>query len=218
MSGGKISMRWGAMLAVAGAVVLIGALPSGVAAQRGRAELNEGNRFYEEGRFPEAPREIFWRPFETRPTCRSLSSTMGTRSTNLRSTSGPWTHTAGRSNRATPALASPAWYNLGNALYRQQRFQESPRSLQRGPPHRSGRDRLQAQSRAGPRAAASAAGSGPAVGGWGREPAGPGTRESRRGAGTRRPQDQRRKPGRRGPGAGSAARVWPAAPNRRPAR
>ena len=56
MSGAKISMRWGAVLAVACAcaVVLITTLPGGVAAQRGRAELNDGNRLYEEGRFPEA--------------------------------------------------------------------------------------------------------------------------------------------------------------------
>ena len=35
-------------------VVIIAALPGGVAAQRGRAELNDGNRLYAEGRFGEA--------------------------------------------------------------------------------------------------------------------------------------------------------------------
>ena len=50
---------------------------------------------------------------------------MGTRSTNLKSTSGPWMHTAGAIESGDPALAAPAWYNLGNGLYRRQRFQES---------------------------------------------------------------------------------------------
>ena len=44
MSGEKISMRWGAVQAVAGAVVLICALPNGVSAQRGRAEIAERHR------------------------------------------------------------------------------------------------------------------------------------------------------------------------------
>ena len=34
--------------------LLVAVLPTSAAAQRGRTELNDGNRLYEEGRFPEA--------------------------------------------------------------------------------------------------------------------------------------------------------------------
>jgi tetratricopeptide (TPR) repeat protein len=124
MSGGKISMRWGPVLAVVGAVVLIGALPSGVAAQRGRAELNEGNRFYEEGRFPEA-HEKYLEALRDAPDLPLALFNDG----NALYQSAEYVRALDAYRRAIesgdPALAAPAWYNLGNALYRQQRFQES---------------------------------------------------------------------------------------------
>ena len=124
MSGGKISMRWGAVLAVAGAVVLIGALPSGVAAQRGRAELNEGNRFYEEGRFPEA-HEKYLEALRDAPDLPLALFNDGNALYQSEEYVRALDAYRGAIESGDPALASPAWYNLGNALYRQQRFQES---------------------------------------------------------------------------------------------
>jgi len=126
MSGAKISMRWGAVLAVACAcaVVLITALPSGVAAQRGRADLNEGNRLYEEGRFPEA-HEKYLGALRDAPDLPLALFNDG----NALYQSAEYVRALdayrGAIESGDSALAAPAWYNLGNALYRQQRFQES---------------------------------------------------------------------------------------------
>ena len=126
MNGAKISMRWGAVLAVACAcaVVLITTLPGGVAAQRGRAELNDGNRLYEEGRFPEA-HEKYLEALRAAPDLPLALFNDG----NALYQSAEYVRALDAYRRAIesgdPALAAPAWYNLGNALYRQQRFQES---------------------------------------------------------------------------------------------
>ncbi len=124
MSSGKISMRWGAVSAVVGAVVLIGALPRGVAAQRGRAELNDGNRLYEEGRFGEA-HEKYLEALRNAPGLPLALFNDG----NARYESDEYDRALdayrGAIESGDPALAGPAWYNLGNSLYRQQRFQES---------------------------------------------------------------------------------------------
>ena len=126
MSGGKISMRWGAVLAVAGAgaAVLIGALPGGVAAQRGRAELNDGNRLYEEGRFPEA-HEKYLEALRDAPDLPLALFNDGNALYQSEEYVRALDAYRGAIESGDPALASPAWYNLGNALYRQQRFQES---------------------------------------------------------------------------------------------
>ncbi len=124
MSGGKMSMRWGAVLAVVGAVVLIGALPRGVAAQRGRAELNDGNRLYEEGRFGEA-HEKYLEALREAPDLPLALFNNG----NALYESEEYVRALNAYRRAIesgdPGLAAPAWYNLGNALYRQQRFRAS---------------------------------------------------------------------------------------------
>ncbi len=126
MNDGKISMRWGAVLAVAGAgaVILIGALPSGVAAQRGRAEVNDGNRLYEEGRFGEA-HEKYLEALRDAPDLPLALFNDG----NALYQTEEYERALDAYRRATEAgdaaLAAPAWYNLGNAFYRQQRFQES---------------------------------------------------------------------------------------------
>ena len=126
MSGGKILMRWGAVLAVvsAGAVVLIGALPSGVAAQRGRAELNDGNRLYEEGRFPEA-HEKYLEALREAPDLPLALFNDGNALYQSEEYVRALDAYRGAIESGDPALAAPAWYNLGNSLYRQQRFQES---------------------------------------------------------------------------------------------
>ena len=124
MSGGRISMRWGAVLAAAGAVVLIGALPSGVAAQRGRAELNDGNRLYEEGRFPEA-HEKYLEALREAPDLPLALFNDGNALYQSEEYVRALDAYRGAIESGDPALAAPAWYNLGNGLYRQQRFQES---------------------------------------------------------------------------------------------
>ena len=124
MSGGKISMRWGAVLAVVGTVVLIGALPSAVAAQRGRAELNDGNRLYEEGRFPEA-HERYLEALREAPDLPLALFNDGNALYQSEEYVRALDAYRGAIESGDPGLAAPAWYNLGNALYRQQRFQES---------------------------------------------------------------------------------------------
>ena len=126
MSGGKISMRWGAVLAVAGAgvAVLLGALPGAVAAQRGRAELNDGNRLYEEGRFPEA-HERYLEALREAPDLPLALFNDGNALYQSEEYVRALDAYRGAIESGDPGLAAPAWYNLGNALYRQQRFQES---------------------------------------------------------------------------------------------
>ena len=124
MSGGRISMGRGAVLTVVGAVVLIGALPSGVAAQRGRAELNDGNRLYEEGRFPEA-HEKYLEALREAPDLPLALFNDGNALYQSEEFVRALDAYRGAIESGDPALAAPAWYNLGNALYRQQRFQES---------------------------------------------------------------------------------------------
>ncbi len=124
MSGVRIWMRWGAVLAVAGAVVLIGALPSGVAAQRGRAEIADGNRLYEEGRFPEA-HEKYLEALRDAPDLPLALFNDGNALYQSEEYARALDAYRGAIESGDPALAAPAWYNLGNAFYREQRFQES---------------------------------------------------------------------------------------------
>ena len=128
MSGGKIVMsgcrqwRWTGVLAVVG--VLICALPSGVAAQRGRAELNDGNRLYEEGRFGEA-HEKYLEALREAPDLPLALFNDGNALYESEEYVRALDAYQGAIESGDPALAGPAWYNLGNSLYRQQRFQES---------------------------------------------------------------------------------------------
>ena len=122
MNGGEISVRWMAAVAVVG--VLIGALPEGVEAQRGRAELNDGNRLYEEGRFSEA-HEKYLEALRDAPDLPIALFNDGNALYQSEEYVRALDAYRGAIETADPALAAPAWYNLGNALYRQQRFQES---------------------------------------------------------------------------------------------
>ncbi len=124
MSSRRISMRWGAVSAAVGAVVLIGALPSGVAAQRGRAEIADGNRLYEEGRFPEA-HEKYLEALRDAPDLPLALFNDGNALYQSEEYARSLDAYRGAIESGDPALAAPAWYNLGNAFYREQRFQES---------------------------------------------------------------------------------------------
>ena len=115
---------------------LAACVPRGLAAQRGRAELNEGNRLYEEGRFEEAHEKYLeaLRDAPESPLARfndgnALYQTQEYRraleayrqAIEVGNPSG----TPPGNSSGDPSLAGPAWYNLGNALYREGQFQES---------------------------------------------------------------------------------------------
>ena len=128
MNGGKIPTRgrrhpsWaGALTMVA---VLVGLLPASAAAQRGRSELNDGNRLYEEGRFPEA-HEKYLEALRTAPDLPLALFNDGNALYQSEEYVRAFDAYRAAIESGDPALAGPAWYNLGNALYRQQRFQES---------------------------------------------------------------------------------------------
>jgi tetratricopeptide (TPR) repeat protein len=141
MSGGKIVMsgrrqwRWTGVLAVVG--VLICALPSGVAAQRGRAEIADGNRLYEEGRFPEA-HEKYLEALRDAPDLPLALFNDGNALYESEEYVRALDAYRGAIESGDPTLAAPAWYNLGNALYRQQRFQESLEAYKEALRHDSG--------------------------------------------------------------------------------
>jgi len=120
MNGRMISIGRGA----GAAVILLGVLPSGVAAQRGRTELNDGNRLYQEGRFSEA-HEKYLEALRDAPDLPLALFNDG----NALYQSEEYVRALDAYSAAIesgdPELAAPAWYNLGNALYRQQRFPES---------------------------------------------------------------------------------------------
>ena len=103
---------------------LAAAAPAEVHAQAGRAETREGNRLYEEGRFAEAHEKYLEALLEApdSPVIRFNDGNALYQGEDYES--------ALESFRAAvesgdPELASPAWYNLGNTLYRQGALPES---------------------------------------------------------------------------------------------
>ena len=134
MNGKRIRMtrlgkrRWTGPLALTVALaltgLLIGVFASSLAAQRGRTELNDGNRLYEQGLFPEA-HEKYLEALRDAPGLPLALFNDG----NALYESAEYIRALdayqGAIESGDPALAGPAWYNLGNALYREQRFQES---------------------------------------------------------------------------------------------
>ncbi len=122
MNRGGLSMTWGAGLLVA--LAFAGALPNEVAAQRGRDELNDGNRLYEEGRFEEA-HERYLEALREAPDLPLALFNDGNALYESEEYVRALDAYRGAIESGDPALVAPAWYNLGNALYRQQRFGES---------------------------------------------------------------------------------------------
>ena len=112
---------WRALVALAVSSCVIA---GPVEAQAGRAEVEEGNRLYEEGRFGEAHAKYL----------EALRSAPGTNL--IRFNDGNALYMSEDFRRASeahlaaieggdPALAGPAWYNVGNALYRQQQLPQA---------------------------------------------------------------------------------------------
>lgn len=103
---------------------LAAAVPAEARAQAGRAETREGNRLYEEGRFAEAHEKYLEALLEApdSPVIRFNDGNALYQGEDYES--------ALESFRAAvesgdPELASAAWYNLGNTLYRQGALPES---------------------------------------------------------------------------------------------
>jgi len=119
---GRSLMR--GMLALMFACAFAAGLPLGVAGQRGRAEVNEGNRLYEEGRFVEAHERYLeaLRDAPDSPLARFNDGNALYQTEEYRRALDAYRQAI---EAGDPALAGPAWYNLGNALYREGQLQES---------------------------------------------------------------------------------------------
>ena len=120
--GGEVLMRpcvWTAM-----PVLWFLILPSAVAGQRGRAEVNEGNRLYEEGRYEEA-HEKYLEALRNAPDLPLALFNDG--SALYRAEQYERARDAYRRaiESGDSALTGPAWYNLGNSLYRGQDLERS---------------------------------------------------------------------------------------------
>ncbi len=107
-----------AIVVVGLAAAVIG-LPSSSAAQAGRADVQEGNRLYHEGRFEEAHEKYLeaLRDAPDSPLIRFNDANALYRSDEFQRAVDAY---RGAIEAADPALEAQAWYNLGNALYRQQ--------------------------------------------------------------------------------------------------
>lgn len=93
-----------------------------VAGQAGRAQVDEGNRFYSEGRFDEAHSK-YLEALAANPESGLIRFNDG----NALYQNQDYQRAMEAYQRAIetgdPALASSAWYNMGNALYRQQQLE-----------------------------------------------------------------------------------------------
>ena len=104
-------------VAVPAAVAL--GLPPSAAAQAGRADVQEGNRLYREGRYDEAHERYLeaLRAAPDSPLIRFNDANALYQSEEFQRAVDAY---RGAIAAADPALEAQAWYNLGNALYRQQ--------------------------------------------------------------------------------------------------
>ena len=99
------------------AVAMIG-FPSSAAAQAGRADVQEGNRLYHEGRYDEAHEKYLeaLRAAPDSPLIRFNDANALYQSEEFARAVDAY---RGAIEAADPMLEAQAWYNLGNALYRQ---------------------------------------------------------------------------------------------------
>ena len=107
------------------APLLTGALlPGPVAGQQGRAQVEEGNRLYSEGRFDDAHQKYLEALLEDpeSPLIRFNDGNALYQNQDLQRAVERYLEAA---EAGDPALQNAAWYNLGNALFRAQQLQES---------------------------------------------------------------------------------------------
>lgn len=104
--------------------ILLACVPKSGHAQAGRSQVEEGNRLYEEGRFPEA-HEKYLEGLAAAPESGLIRFNDG----NALYKGEDYPRAVEAYERAIetgdPALIGSAWYNLGNAFYRQQQLEES---------------------------------------------------------------------------------------------
>jgi Ca-activated chloride channel homolog len=114
--------RWVGTMAGAAAVVALSATPA--SAQAGRAQVREGNRLYEAGRFDEAHAKYLeaLRENPESPLIRFNAGNASYQSQDLQQAVEAYQQAVASGD---PSLASAAWYNLGNALYRSQQLENS---------------------------------------------------------------------------------------------
>jgi tetratricopeptide (TPR) repeat protein len=96
-------------------------LPTTACAQAGRAQVEEGNRLYEEGRYQEAHQK-YLEGLAAAPESPLILFNDGNalyRSEDYQRAMEAYREAV---ESAEPEVASAAWYNLGNALYRQQQL------------------------------------------------------------------------------------------------
>jgi len=119
-----VPCRAGPCVLAAAGVALAVFLPAPALAQAGRAEVREGNRLYDEGRFQEA-HERYLQGLAEAPSSPVIHFNDGNalyRSEDYQRAMEAYREAV---ESGDPALAAGAWYNLGNALYRQQQLQPS---------------------------------------------------------------------------------------------
>ena len=105
-------------------ILLAGTLPTPVASQRARSQVEEGNRLYSEGRFEEAHQKYLEALLED-PESPLIRFNDGNALYQNQDFQRAMERFAEALDSPDPALRNSAWYNLGNALFRQQQLQES---------------------------------------------------------------------------------------------
>lgn len=119
MSHSRLCVAW-----VVASLVLFALLPTTARAQAGRAQVQEGNRLYEEGRYPEAHQK-YLEGLAAAPESPLILFNDGNalyRSEDYQRAMEAYREAI---ESGDPEVASAAWYNLGNALYRQQQLEPS---------------------------------------------------------------------------------------------
>ena len=105
-----------------GLAAAMAGLPPSAAAQAGRADVQEGNRLYREGRYDEAHEKYLeaLRAAPDSPVIRFNDANALYQSDEFARAVDAY---RGAIEAADPVLEAQAWYNLGNALYRQQQVE-----------------------------------------------------------------------------------------------
>ena len=105
-----------------GLAAAMAGLPPSSAAQAGRADVQEGNRLYREGRYDEAHEKYLeaLRAAPDSPVIRFNDANALYESDEFARAVDAYRAAI---EAADPALEAQAWYNLGNALYRQQQVE-----------------------------------------------------------------------------------------------
>ena len=111
-----------ASVVAVGLVAAMTGLPPPAAAQPGRADVQEGNRLYREGRYDEAHEKYLeaLRAAPDSPVIRFNDANALYQSDEFARAVDAY---RGAIEAADPVLEAQAWYNLGNALYRQQQVE-----------------------------------------------------------------------------------------------